>query len=138
MSLFNDSYKTTVGLSFKINEIETSIKKAIIENNELEEITQEIQLEIPQQPQPIYVPNNDALKTNSYYKKLENNKKYINNNKEKVYEKQKEYRKTIPTEQQTRKRILRMLNNDSNYRNHIKPATIEKYSFKLDSKNRYY
>ena len=38
-----------------------------------EEITQEIQQEIPQQQQPIYVPNNDALKTNSYYKKLENN-----------------------------------------------------------------
>ena len=53
MSLFSDSYKTTVGLSFKINEIETSIKKAIIENNELEEIN--LDLIISDYLKPIFI-----------------------------------------------------------------------------------
>ena len=35
-------------------------------------------------------------------------------------------------------RILRMLNNDSNYRDHIKASTIEKYKLKLDGNNKYY
>jgi len=87
------------------------------------------------QPEPII---HTLPKTNTYYKRLEKNKEYIKNNKEKVYQKQKEYRKSIPKEDATRKRLLRLLNHDKDYRNHIKPSTIGKYSFQLDSNNRYY
>lgn len=53
MSLFNDPYETTVGLSFKINDIKTSIKKAIIENSELEEIN--LNLIISDNLKPIFI-----------------------------------------------------------------------------------
>ena len=88
---------------------------------------------IPQQPMINTLP-----KTNTYFKKLEKNKEYIKNNKDKVYQKQKEYRKTIPKEDATRKRLLRLLNNDNEYKNHIKKSTVDKYNFQIDSSNRYY
>ena len=59
-------------------------------------------------------------------------------NKEKIYQQQKEYRNNIPKEEQSRMRILRMLNNTDDYRLHIKASTIEKYKLKLDSNNKYY
>ena len=84
------------------------------------------------QPEPI------ITNSNSYYKKLEKNKAYIENNKEKVYQQQKQYRQTIPKEEATRKRLLRLLNTTIDYRKHIRPATIKKYDFKLDENNKYY
>jgi len=82
--------------------------------------------------------NIEVPKSNTYYKKLERNKEYIKQNKDEVYKKQKEYRQSIPKETQTRNRILRLLNNDMDYRNHIKQKTIEKYDIKLGSNNKYF
>ena len=87
-------------------------------------------------PEPRIIQPTD--KTNIYHKKLEKNKEYIRENKEHIYKQQKEYRSKIPKEEQSRMRILRMLNNDSNYRDHIKASTIEKYKLKLDGNNKYY
>jgi len=103
---------------------------------------------LPNQPQPIAIQqiqpeeqplqNIEIPKSNTYYKKLERNKEYIKQNKDEVYKKQKEYRQSIPKETQTRNRILRLLNNDVDYRNHIKQKTIEKYDIKLGSNNKYF
>jgi len=87
-------------------------------------------------PQPRTIQPTD--KTNIYHKKLEKNKEYIRENKEKIYQQQKEYRSNISKEEQSRMRILRMLNNTDDYRLHIKASTIEKYKLKLDSNNKYY
>ena len=92
--------------------------------------------EIQQIEQPLQ--NIEIPKSNTYYKKLERNKEYIKQNKEEVYKKQKEYRQSIPKETQTRNRILRLLNNDVDYRNHIKQKTIDKYDIKLGSNNKYF
>ena len=96
----------------------------------LNPINQEIQ---QQEIQPPII-----TKSNAYFKKLEKNKKYIENNKEKVYKQQKQYRDNIPKQDATRKRLLRLLNHDEEYRNHIRQATIDKYDFKLDKNNKYY
>ena len=91
-----------------------------------------------QQPQQLMDQQIEVPKTNTYYKKLERNKEYIKQHKEEVYKKQKEYRQSIPKETQTRNRILRLLNNDMDYRNHIKQKTIDKYDIKLGSNNKYF
>jgi hypothetical protein len=92
--------------------------------------------QIQQEEQPLQ--NIEVPKSNTYYKKLDRNKEYIKQNKDEVYKKQKEYRQSIPKETQTRNRILRLLNNDMDYRNHIKQKTIEKYDLKLGSNNKYF
>lgn len=97
---------------------------------------------VNQQQQPIIEQQQQQQsiipKTNSYYKKLEKNKEYIQKNKEKIYKQQKEYKASIPKEDATRIRLLRMLNNDNEYKNHIRKSTIEKYNFRLDENNKYY
>jgi hypothetical protein len=108
------------------------IYKSVLPIEQQPQLIQEIQQE-EQALQNIEVP-----KSNTYYKKLERNKEYIKQNKDEVYKKQKEYRQSIPKETQTRNRILRLLNNDMDYRNHIKQKTIEKYDIKLGSNNKYF
>ena len=112
----------------KLYNYQNSLFHPIYPNQPLEE-----QLRIPE---PRTIQPTD--KTNIYHKKLEKNKEYIRENKEKIYQQQKEYRNNIPKEEQSRMRILRMLNNTDDYRLHIKASTIEKYKLKLDSNNKYY
>ena len=79
------------------------------------------------------IDNNQKPKTNSYFKKLEHSKIYYKENKDKILQNQKIYKSKIPVPEQSRKRILRMLNNDTDYEKHIRPNTLKKYKFTKES-----
>ena len=68
---------------------------------------------------------------NAYQKQLLRSKNYYDNNKETILKKQKEYKNSIPKEDKARAKIIYYLNNDENYKNKIKPATVEKYQIKF-------
>lgn len=70
---------------------------------------------------------------NSYEKQLIRSKKYYDDNKNKVLAKQKENRNSKPKEELARKKIIYYLNNDDNYKNKIKPETVEKYNIKINN-----
>ena len=121
------------------NDMRTSVEQLDKNYLKIYKFSLPIQQPQPIQPQPEPIEQNlEMPKTNAYYKKLARNKEYISKNKEDIYKKQKEYRQSIPKETQTRNRIIRMLNSDMNYRNHIKQKTIEKYDIKLNNYNKYY
>jgi hypothetical protein len=67
---------------------------------------------------------------NAYQKQLMRSRDYYENNKDKVLNKQKEYKNSIPKEQKARAKIIYFLNNDENYKNKVKPQTVEKYDIK--------
>ena len=68
---------------------------------------------------------------NPYQKQLERNRQYHKNNKEKNNENLRKYRASLPSGVLYRRRLLSFLNNDLTYKNRIRPATYEKYNFKL-------
>ena len=68
---------------------------------------------------------------NAYQKQLLRNNDYYEKNKEKVLNKQKEYRNTISKEIRAKAKIIYFLNNDANYKDKIKPQTVEKYNIKF-------
>ena len=65
---------------------------------------------------------------NAYQKQLMRSKEYYENNKDKILNKQKEYKNSIPKEEKARAKIIYFLNNDENYKNKVKPQTVEKYN----------
>jgi hypothetical protein len=67
---------------------------------------------------------------NAYQKQLMRSRDYYENNKDKILNKQKEYKNSIPKEQKARAKIIYFLNNDENYKNKVKPQTVEKYDIK--------
>jgi hypothetical protein len=67
---------------------------------------------------------------NSYQKQLMRSRDYYQNNKDKVLNKQKEYKNSIPKEEKAKAKIIYFLNNDENYKNKVKPQTVEKYNIK--------
>ena len=70
---------------------------------------------------------------NAYQKQLLRSKRYYDNHKEEVLKQQKEYKSSIPKEAKARIKILYYLNNDSEYKNKIKPITMEKHKIKLEN-----
>jgi hypothetical protein len=67
----------------------------------------------------------------AYQKQLLRNNNYYENNKEKVLNKQKEYRSKISNEDKAKAKIIYYLNNDKDYKNKVKPQTVEKYNIKF-------
>lgn len=67
---------------------------------------------------------------NAYQKQLMRSRNYYENNKDKVLNKQKEYKNSIPKEDKAKAKIIYFLNNDENYKNKVKPQTVEKYNIK--------
>ena len=70
---------------------------------------------------------------NAYQKQLLRSKRYYDNHKEEILKQQKEYKSSIPKEAKARTKILYYLNNDSEYKNKIKPITMEKHKIKLEN-----
>ena len=70
---------------------------------------------------------------NAYQKQLLRSKRYYDNHKEEILKQQKEYKSSIPKEAKERTKILYYLNNDSEYKNKIKPITMEKHKIKLEN-----
>ena len=73
------------------------------------------------------------VEMNAYQKQLLRSSNYYDKNKEKVLNKQKEYRSTISNEQKARAKIIYYLNNDENYKNKIKPQTVDKYKITVQN-----
>lgn len=67
----------------------------------------------------------------TYEKQLLRSREYYKNHKKEVLERQKEYRSNISKETAARKKIIYYLNTDEEYKNKIKPQTIDKYQIKL-------
>lgn len=86
-------------------------------------------------PTPEIVFSTKPAKTelNAYQKQLLRNKSYYDSNKETILKKQKEYKNSIPKENKARAKIIYYLNNDENYKNKIKPETVEKYQIKFNN-----
>jgi hypothetical protein len=73
------------------------------------------------------------IEMNAYQKQLLRSKRYYDNHKEDILKQQKEYKSSIPKEAKARTKILYYLNNDSEYKNKIKPITMEKHKIKLEN-----
>jgi hypothetical protein len=70
---------------------------------------------------------------NAYQKQLLRSKRYYDNHKEEILKQKKEYKSSIPKEAKAKTKILYYLNNDSEYKNKIKPITMEKHKIKLEN-----